>query len=41
VGAGVRLNTPFALIRVDLGMPLPRLAGEPRARWYFSLGHVF
>jgi outer membrane protein assembly factor BamA/autotransporter translocation and assembly factor TamB len=41
VGGGLRLDTPFALIRVDLGVPLSRPAGEPRARWYFSLGHIF
>ena len=41
VGAGVRLDTPFALVRIDFGVPLSRPEGEPRGRWYFSFGHIF
>lgn len=36
-GVGVRLDTPFSLLRVDVGIPA---SGGPR-RWYFGLGHVF
>lgn len=41
VGAGLRVDTPFALVRIDFGVPLSRPAGEPRGRWYFSFGHIF
>lgn len=40
-GLGVRIQTPFALVRVDLGMPLNRRPGEPPRRWMFSVGQVF
>jgi outer membrane protein assembly factor BamA len=39
-GFGLRLATPFALIRVDLGFPVdPR--PEDKARVYFSIGQAF
>jgi len=41
VGGGLRLNTPYALFRLDLGVPVRRRPGEPGARWYVSLGHIF
>ncbi len=41
VGAGVRVDTPFAMLRLDFGMPVPRRPGGPFGRWYFSLGHAF
>ena len=40
-GLGLRLNTPFALLRVDFGVPLSRDAGARRSRWYFSFGETF
>jgi len=39
-GAGVRIQTPIALIRVDYGVPLDR-AVPRRARWFFSVGQAF
>lgn len=41
VGFGLRVETPVGLVRVDVGRPVPRRAGEPGLRWYFSLGHAF
>ncbi len=41
LGLGVRLNTPVALVRLDFGVPLSRLPGAPRSRWYFSFGQTF
>jgi outer membrane translocation and assembly module TamA len=40
-GGGVRLDTPVAVLRVDVGFPVPRPLGSPRFRWYFSLGQAF
>lgn len=36
-GAGLRLSTPFSLLRVDLGIP----AKGGTRRWYFGIGQVF
>lgn len=41
VGVGLRVQTPFVLLRVDLGTPLVPRPGEPRARWFFSIGQLF
>ena len=41
VGFGLRLYTPFALLRVDFGVPLSREPGTPKGRWYFSFGQIF
>ena len=41
VGSGVRVDTPVAVFRFDVGMPLPRPADSPRARWYVSIGQAF
>ncbi|MPZ18033.1 MAG: BamA/TamA family outer membrane protein [Luteitalea sp.] len=42
VGAGLRIDTPFALFRVDVGVPLTRdVDGRRRPRLYFSLGQAF
>ena len=41
IGFGLRLDTPVGLVRIDFGAPLPRQPGEPRGRWYFSLGQTF
>jgi outer membrane protein assembly complex protein YaeT len=40
-GFGLRFNSPFTLLRLDLGMPLTRRGREPRARWYFGIGQTF
>ncbi len=36
-GAGLRLNTPFSLFRLDVGVP----AAGGRVRWYVGIGQVF
>lgn len=41
IGGGLRLDTPFAMVRLDLGVPIRRRPTDARGRWYFSLGHVF
>ena len=41
VGAGLRLDTPIGLFRVDYGMPLTTQFGERRGRWFFSIGQMF
>jgi outer membrane translocation and assembly module TamA len=40
VGFGLRVKTPLAPIRIDLGYPIP---GRPGAglRWHFSIGQMF
>jgi outer membrane protein assembly factor BamA/autotransporter translocation and assembly factor TamB len=40
-GFGLRVQTPFALLRADLGAPLSPRAGESRVRWFFSIGQSF
>ena len=40
-GVGLRVQTPFALLRADLGTPLAPKPGEPRVRWFFSIGQAF
>jgi outer membrane protein assembly factor BamA len=41
VGAGARFDTPFGLIRFDLGVPANRRSFDPRWRIHFGLGHAF
>jgi outer membrane protein assembly complex protein YaeT len=41
VGVGLRVRTPWFLLRGDYGFLLDRRAGEPRGRFYFSLGQAF
>ena len=36
-GVGLRFDTPFALLRLDLGIP----ARGGGSRWYFGIGQVF
>jgi outer membrane protein assembly factor BamA len=40
-GAGLRLDTPVAVLRLDVALPVPRLPAGPRARWYVSIGQAF
>ncbi|ODS52884.1 MAG: hypothetical protein ABS36_15600 [Acidobacteria bacterium SCN 69-37] len=39
-GLGLRIQSPFAIIRVDYGIPLSNRQNE-RARWYFGIGQTF
>ena len=41
LGAGVRLDTPVGLFRVDLGIPGNPRSFDPKWRVYFGLGHAF
>jgi translocation and assembly module TamA len=41
LGFGLRIRTPIAPIRIDLGFPVPRRPGDPRYRWHFSIGQMF
>ena len=41
LGFGIRIHTPLAPLRVDLGFPIPRRPGYPLARWHVSIGHIF
>ena len=40
-GIGLRVRTPWFLIRGDYGVVLDRRPGEPRSRFYFSIGQAF
>ena len=39
LGFGLRIKTPMAPIRIDLGFP--RSFGETGVRWHFSIGQMF
>ena len=41
LGAGLRVHSPFALVRIDFGVPLTSRARQPRGRWYVGIGHAF
>jgi outer membrane protein assembly factor BamA len=41
VGAGARFDTPFGLIRFDLGIPANRRPFDPKWKVHFGLGHAF
>jgi outer membrane protein assembly factor BamA len=43
VGFGLRLVTPFALLRVDFGKPIwgEVPAGSSSGRWIFGIGQAF
>jgi outer membrane protein insertion porin family len=41
IGFGLRIRTPFALVRIDHGTALSQRAGEKANRWYFSIGQAF
>ena len=40
-GVGLRIESPIGLVRLDYGLALQRAEGEPRGRFFFSLGQVF
>jgi len=40
-GVGLRVVTPFALLRVDVGTPIRPQPGEARLKWFFSIGQSF
>jgi outer membrane protein assembly factor BamA len=48
-GTGMRLDTPFGPVRVDVGFPLKRVRfvsdtrdySDPKVVWHFSLGYPF
>ncbi len=40
-GFGLRVRTPFFLVRVDYGLKLDRQPGEPRGALFFSIGQAF
>jgi outer membrane protein insertion porin family len=40
-GAGLRLNTPMGLLRLDLSVPTSPRALDPKWRVHFGLGHAF
>jgi outer membrane protein insertion porin family len=40
-GFGVRIHSPYVLLRIDYGMPLTNRSREPFGRWYFGIGQTF
>jgi outer membrane protein insertion porin family len=40
-GAGIRIQTPLVLIRLDLGANVAALPGEPKYRFAFGVGQAF
>ena len=40
-GFGLRIESPVGLVRIDYGWALGRTAGEPRGRFFLSLGQAF
>jgi outer membrane protein assembly complex protein YaeT len=40
-GVGIRLRTPWVLLRSDYGWVLDPRSGEKRSRFYFSIGQAF
>jgi outer membrane protein assembly factor BamA len=40
-GLGLRIHSPFALFRIDFGVPLTGRQREPSGRWYFAIGQAF
>jgi outer membrane protein insertion porin family len=41
LGGGLRLNSPFGIIRLDVGFPVRPPAPLRRAVWHFGFGHAF
>jgi outer membrane protein insertion porin family len=40
-GVGLRVRTPWVLLRGDYGVVIAPRPGEPRSRFYFSIGQAF
>jgi outer membrane protein assembly complex protein YaeT len=40
-GAGLRVRTPYLMLRFDYGFKLDRQPGEPRGTFFFSIGQAF
>jgi outer membrane protein assembly factor BamA len=40
-GLGLRLRTPWFLVRLDYGIPFDRRTGESKSRVFFSIGQAF
>ncbi|MEZ5356317.1 MAG: translocation/assembly module TamB domain-containing protein [Bryobacteraceae bacterium] len=40
-GVGLRVRTPYFLLRLDWGFKLDRKPNEPRSRFFFSIGQAF
>ena len=40
-GFGLRIHSPFALVRIDFGIPITSRQREPSGRWYFAIGQTF
>jgi outer membrane protein assembly factor BamA/autotransporter translocation and assembly factor TamB len=40
-GFGLRVISPFAILRIDAGIPLTSRTTQPAVRWYFGIGHTF
>jgi len=40
-GVGLRVQTPFVLVRVDAAMPFDGAFGPRRPRWFISIGQMF
>lgn len=40
-GFGLRIDSPVGLVRVDYGLAVKRAPGEPRGRFFLSLGQAF
>ena len=40
-GVGIRVRTPFVLLRLDYGLKLDRRTGESAGRFFFSIGQAF
>jgi outer membrane protein assembly complex protein YaeT len=40
-GVGLRVRTPYFLLRLDWGFKLDRKPGEPASRFFFSIGQAF
>jgi outer membrane protein assembly complex protein YaeT len=40
-GTGLRLRTPYFVLRFDYGVKLNRRPGESLGRWFFSIGQAF
>ena len=40
-GIGFRVQTPYLLLRFDMGVPLDESVAPRRPRWFFSIGQMF